>query len=54
MFSDGRLKFRYDQERDEGPAITALLMNPQDAGGLFISGMHSIIVAGRLQVRLSF
>ena len=50
LYCDMNLKERYDQAREEdGPAVTALLTNPQEMGGLYISGMHSILLAGRLR-----
>ena len=48
LYCDGNLKERYEQARDHGPAVTVLLTNPQDMGGLYISGMHSIVLAGKL------
>jgi hypothetical protein len=50
LYCDMNLKERYDQAREEdGPAVTALLTNPQEMGGLYISGMHSFLLAGRLR-----
>jgi hypothetical protein len=49
VFCDGTLKWQYEQMRDDDTAVTALLMNPPDAGGLFISGMHSIVISGKMR-----
>jgi len=48
VYADGALKQKYEQARDSDLSTTALLMNHPDSGGrLHVSGMHSIILAGR-------
>ncbi len=48
VYADGTLKWRYEQARDTDLSTTALLMNQAEYGGrLHMSGMHSIILAGR-------
>ena len=51
LHCDGVKKGQYDQERDDNRAITLIMTENSDAmrmgSGLYLSGMHSIVVTGR-------